>query len=513
MEADELTPPATLSSTQKLNPPLTLDSMPVEIVAEILGHVVGEVDKSFYNHVDNLKVLYNVARTCKRLNDILQASLRSILSPVGYCDVPHFDLALTAVRATNLVETALKADQLVRQEDMFPLENLSGQARPPTLAELGAVLELQHFGSVAAFTTMGVTDARATTSNSWSLRCYRNLYRLTICGAALSSAYLEPFFQMDVPRPAGFLDRILSDEEYKPTSSDREYFDQFPLYRVITRLTTASSTPSTTGQFSEDVEAIFKPVAIWLLQEMAAAKLEAESEAESKALPSPFRWPIHRQLEDAKRLTRELAQRVETDRWGNGILVTPPGVCRLLPGSRRLPLQGGIRTVKAVRYGVFRPERLVTTESKETRGNRGTRQHMSRAAYARVAQIPNSQATKPTVCERLFDGLYGSVLSLESVFDALQMRGPAGLPHGENTPPGLLTYMGGLEETQPDEEFSRLDARQHWEGYYSDPVDYLRGLCGPYRSVLESFGRTGQPTMYLRHRESVPLTLAQILYA
>lgn len=163
------------------------------------------------------------------------------MNPFGQHCVYHFDLALTAVRATSIVENALNADKLVRQEDMFPIEKLGSQVSPPSLSEFSAILDLHRFGNIAAYIIMGHVGRlrslqymryRPNSIDSWDRRFYRALCRLTICGAALSGAYLEPFLHTNIPRPAGFLYRILwsrlmlvgkkSDNlpRYNPTSSN-----------------------------------------------------------------------------------------------------------------------------------------------------------------------------------------------------------------------------------------------------------------------------------------------------
>ncbi|KAM7204225.1 hypothetical protein V8F20_003638 [Naviculisporaceae sp. PSN 640] len=366
----------------------TLETLPAELTCDILARIMPSCTH------DDLHDLYKAVRTSKTLYATFKAN-RYLLTRLGKDSLHHFPLALAAVRATRLVENALKNDQLVPADEIIELVTKStrnlrdgnesnGDESHPTLAEFSAVIALDKFTEAArngildtrnqAFVHLvGAVPLQPIALDAWCRRFHISMYRLMIIGAALSGAYLEPFFQTKMPQPRDFLSRIVSStlmfvdgassddlEIYEPSEEDIEYYCRFPLYRC-------RNGPA--GSAGEHFRDIFKPVVDWLLEDM---KYE-ESEAAKKSLPldtlisrAPwlFRdtsketrdirdveewrthmrtvlqevpylkreediratdsipmWPVSEQIQEITALAKELSSTVQTDRWGRGLLI------------------------------------------------------------------------------------------------------------------------------------------------------------------------------------------------
>lgn len=345
-------------------PGASLRTLPVEITCHILARIMVNCTH------DDLRDLYNAVRTSSWLYQIFLENRSYLLTLLGRDSLHHFDLALAAVRATRLVEDALRTDQLVRAQDIIlstrNIRSGDANAAPPTLAEFSAIILLDKFTEAAR---NGILDTRnknldqllggltlqPIALDAWSRRFHMSTYRLVIAGAALSGAYLEPFLQTRIPQPREFLARIFHStlmfvdwqssgnlDLYEASNEDIEYFCRFPLYHC-------RDEPA--GPNRQDTWDIFSPVIDWLLEDMKYEEVEAERRSLSqdtimsmapwltrepsevkelpqwqreeglRAIDSVPRWPIHRQIHQLVRLARELSSSVETDRWGRGLLI------------------------------------------------------------------------------------------------------------------------------------------------------------------------------------------------
>jgi len=177
---------------------------------------------------------------------------------------------------------------------------------------------------------------------------HRAMYRMLLCGAALSSAYIEPFFLAGSKGPSGFLNRIHNigcDDNLMP--EDVRYLEQFPIYNLEAGL--------------ETWEPVFGRLAEWLLKD--TEKTFVPVQLSSRFIP---------RLDCGHLTPKDLGKLQEV----NTVHVAYEHVinkyfrqyiaCLTGQGSESDPtapaFAGRTREIAVVLFGVFRPEKVPMPE-------------------------------------------------------------------------------------------------------------------------------------------------------
>ncbi|KAK0717752.1 hypothetical protein B0T26DRAFT_710782, partial [Lasiosphaeria miniovina] len=348
-------------------------SLPVEVTCLIL------------QDCDSFADLFAAVTTCRRLFAVFEANTGSIARPIGLRRFVAWDMAILAMRITKLAVDAYRADTMLRPQDMYPLEQLSGANRPPSLPEFRELFPLQHFCRCVEHLMLVKTTMPAFVGNvpadktvleavvghwprndpdfpamhrAWKERLHTTIYRLVIAGAALSMAYNEPFIRAD--RIPDFLERCTDESAPQPGSyysllrtgaqhacikpEDLRYLRQFPVYRTYKQFT----------PYDVDEETAFVGLAGWLARDMRRL-----ADAENETLPhgggfmGP--WPITLQIMQTVHVVDLLNTLITQAGGQRGSLRTP--YTPIMRPCRQGP-QGKTRKVTVVLHGVWRPEEI-----------------------------------------------------------------------------------------------------------------------------------------------------------
>ncbi|KAF3358208.1 hypothetical protein VdG1_02985 [Verticillium dahliae VDG1] len=181
-----------------------------------------EITVQIISLCDGLTDMLALASTCRQLHVMWEKAAPPLIWSTGRREIPAFEEALMAVRATNLVRPAFEAGELPPR--ITSLGKLTGASRKPSHAELIQVLQMQHvaaclehmffysgkmiFGqskwtglvhpdppnsSITGPSDDGAEHARLL--SQWKDNFRRATYRLFLAGAGLAHAYHEPFFR------------------------------------------------------------------------------------------------------------------------------------------------------------------------------------------------------------------------------------------------------------------------------------------------------------------------------
>ncbi|KAM0279314.1 hypothetical protein ACHAQH_004661 [Verticillium albo-atrum] len=195
---------------------------------------------------------------------------------VGQKDIPAFEDALMAVRATNFVRPAFEAGELPPR--LGPMADLTGNSRKPTPAELTQVMQMQHvakclehmffyshrliFGKSMWTGLVHPSDPdhivgadfgqdkaeRARLLLSWKESFRRATYRLFLTAAALAHAYHEPFFR-SFEQGAGYFAEPATRESMK---KDEAYLGKFAVFNY--------------EHLADKDAEVFEPVSSWIVE-------------------------------------------------------------------------------------------------------------------------------------------------------------------------------------------------------------------------------------------------------
>ncbi|KAI9375792.1 hypothetical protein BJX61DRAFT_493081 [Aspergillus egyptiacus] len=219
-----------------------LSSLPEEVIALIL------------QSCDSFHQLRCLILASKRIHSAWRRYERAILWRVGQVAITGFSDALVAVRATRIATDCLLKAEL--PPDPFPVSELSGDVRKPSLEELKQVQPLQDVANYLGQKILSqrgdqfiaMPDSFDTDRHEWArLRwkvwreeCHRAIYRHLAAGAVLYRAYHEPI--VSDGRPTDFLAALIeimeSGEELEYvtdgwfSASDRTYLSKVPLYNI-----------------------------------------------------------------------------------------------------------------------------------------------------------------------------------------------------------------------------------------------------------------------------------------
>ncbi|KAL3443017.1 hypothetical protein BJX65DRAFT_298636 [Aspergillus insuetus] len=161
----------------------------------------------------------------------------AIIWSVGINSIVAFEDALVAVRATAIVQESFQGLKLPPHP--FPLFDIDGRVRKPSLEELKSVFELEPIIEYTEASLLRDADYILKEYPIWRERLHRALYRLFLAGAALAGAYHEPFLQSTTNRPFNFLQGYTNQLAQSPngqlfgevfTTQDFAYLLQFPIY-------------------------------------------------------------------------------------------------------------------------------------------------------------------------------------------------------------------------------------------------------------------------------------------
>ncbi|KAJ0414831.1 hypothetical protein BJY00DRAFT_318403 [Aspergillus carlsbadensis] len=186
-----------------------------------------EVIAMIYESCDSFSEIHNLSLTCRAIRAPLVINQRSIVWHVGQAILPGFSDAVIAVRATEIAKASLLRKEL--PPTAFPIDELSGEARKPSLAELRTIRDLAALASRAARNTI-----RSYRQTTWTLLCLS----LTSPGAILSGVYFEPLVLE--ARPPKFLKTFLKfSNRLNPKSwflkRDQKYIQSQSLHNIQRR--------------------------------------------------------------------------------------------------------------------------------------------------------------------------------------------------------------------------------------------------------------------------------------
>ncbi|PKY05940.1 hypothetical protein P168DRAFT_303636 [Aspergillus campestris IBT 28561] len=220
--------------------------LPQEVVALIL------------QNCDSFRQLRSLILTCKRIHLAWELNKPAILWHVGRAEIPGWTDAIVAraqIRATQIAKDALLKGEL--PPDPFPVSELSGEVRRPSLEELKQVQSLQKLAKYLEsemlasdedlFISMPDDQCNAGPIKwarfAWSVwreEFCRAIYRHLTAGAILYRAYLAPIVWG--ARPADFLAAFItimeSGEDLADVTadwfsdSDRRYLSTVPAYHI-----------------------------------------------------------------------------------------------------------------------------------------------------------------------------------------------------------------------------------------------------------------------------------------
>ncbi|KAH8886462.1 hypothetical protein GQ53DRAFT_727859 [Thozetella sp. PMI_491] len=241
--------------------------------------------------------VHALASTCRHTRGVYLANAAVVIWHVHRHEIPAFNEALIAARAAQLVIDAESRDELPPMNMM--LDEFSGYRSWPTVAELHAILRLKHLADaveVALYHDRGVrwpddnprmakdSPEKAARMLERKHRLHIAIYRSLAVGAALAGAYSEPLFRAkDQPVPEI---RALAELDWpKELDPDNKYgFAGRPRWgevdissyqcEFLQRFAVLALGPR-----PEDEEAIFGPVAEWLLENILSDEAGMSSHA------------------------------------------------------------------------------------------------------------------------------------------------------------------------------------------------------------------------------------------
>ncbi|KAH8908133.1 hypothetical protein BR93DRAFT_977960 [Coniochaeta sp. PMI_546] len=207
-----------------------------------------------------------LAATCQHTRRVWQAHGSAIISKVGPREIPAFNEALIAARVTQLVVDAEARGD--RPPTEVPLHDLSGHR--PTAADLPLVRKLHHLARVleVAFChhdgywpiDLGRGPPKTPPEEpedrmaEWTERLHKAIYRTLIAGAALAGVYAEPLTRAEDEG----VDTEWPSEQRGEFKDSRQlaFLEKFAPYNIASGL--------------EEEEALYGPVAAWILQSILA---------------------------------------------------------------------------------------------------------------------------------------------------------------------------------------------------------------------------------------------------
>ncbi|EJT78393.1 hypothetical protein GGTG_03494 [Gaeumannomyces tritici R3-111a-1] len=259
-------------------------STPVELVVEIL---------SLLEKLDDLR---NLILTCRYVHEVWKAQSSIIIWSVGQRAIAGFKEALEAVRATEMVKTALVRNLMPPTIDP---ETLCGAQNRPTAAELGTVVQFQHLvkcleeiyrkGSYLPRMWLNRRqDGRSgtepknlpATDDEWE-RNYRGpfsraIYRLLLAGAVLTPPHLRLLTDSSAGIPLKARDDL--PDGLKGYISKQWQGDEAYSHTVLTRLAPflqqvdAYNFPAG----FEEQESLYGPLVDWMVPKRKANSIDME---------------------------------------------------------------------------------------------------------------------------------------------------------------------------------------------------------------------------------------------
>ncbi|KAF7118655.1 hypothetical protein CNMCM5793_008193 [Aspergillus hiratsukae] len=219
----------------------SISALPCEVIGLILANC------EIFGH------LRHAIFTCKTFYSAWKSHTGSIIWHVGQSEIVGFTDALIAVRATGIAKEAILRGDL--PPSPFPLGELSGELRKPTLDEMKILFDFQHlveclerlakkhsdpywFGCIESLESEDRNKAWIV----WKERFHVAMYRSFVSGAALYRAYYEPLTLASTCGLQRFLDQYrrhaeAQEEEEEDngdgpfTSAEKRYLLQHPIFR------------------------------------------------------------------------------------------------------------------------------------------------------------------------------------------------------------------------------------------------------------------------------------------
>ncbi|KAH8807244.1 hypothetical protein F5884DRAFT_880059 [Xylogone sp. PMI_703] len=330
-------------------------SLPVEILTRI------------FESCDDFLQVVALASTCKHAHTAWVTNSPIIIWGAGKSQIRSFDDALMAVRATAIVLKAYQAGIL--PPAIGAIDSLSGNAKPPDLAELKEVLSVQHLVRCIEYTYFNlryrlqwknnlfsmeqpkypasrrrfpdclkeIPGAENATIDSFRDRFFRTMYRLLLAGAVLARAYVAPVFDSRAEGNFRFF-QIWGDENYWSEEmaqlEDREYWSKLGQWR------------------NREYETLFGPFASWIVED-GRRREQNEPQALSNTEPA---WAENRVDIGAVREVMLLLVAYDhfNDSFENYYGYAPA----------YLQKQGN-KTVSIVRFGIFKVEEITMPAAAE----------------------------------------------------------------------------------------------------------------------------------------------------
>lgn len=233
----------------------------------------------------------------------------------------------------------------------FPLKELSGDIRKPTLEDLKQVFDLRHLARCVEEMYVDKdhnrlrNDYRDPHDSAAAMRerLHTSIYRVLFAGAVLTRPYLEPLFLA----PPDLLYRLHRPTSDKPWLSPKglEYLERFPVYRLEAT--------------DEEWEPVFGDLAQWLVD-------DAKSTATPVKYPpprNPTRSPLDHLNSDDRGCLQEVvfflaAYEHMIDKFFNQNIVDTSDEEMEEGLTVPPPFPGDVRDVSTAMFGMFRPERV-----------------------------------------------------------------------------------------------------------------------------------------------------------
>ncbi|RHZ67979.1 uncharacterized protein CDV56_109652 [Aspergillus thermomutatus] len=219
----------------------SISSLPCEIIGLILASC------------ESFAQLRDAILTCKLFYSAWKSHTGSILWQIGQFEIVEFTDALMAVRATEIAKQAILKGDL--PPSPFPLGELSGEVRKPTLDELKVLFDFRHL--VECLERLAKKNSnpywyecieslepedRIKAWMVWKERLHVALYRGFLSGAALYRAYQEPLTLASTCGLRGFLAKFrrnmengedehddYGDDPFTP--AEKRYLLQYPIFK------------------------------------------------------------------------------------------------------------------------------------------------------------------------------------------------------------------------------------------------------------------------------------------
>lgn len=238
----------------------------------------------------------------------------------------------------------------------FPLKELSGEVRKPTLEDLKQVFDLRHLARCVEQMYVDKdhdrlrNDYRDPHDSAAAMRerLHTSIYRVLFAGAVLTRPYLEPMFLA----PPDLLYRLHrgDGDEAGLWPEDLEYLERFPVYRVEAT--------------DEEWEPVFGDLAQWLVDDAKSTAVPVIYPPPRNPPRNPSRSPLGHLNSDDRGCLQEVlfflaAYEHMIDKFFNEChkeasdaeemdeeLLIPP------------PFPGDVRDVSTAMFGMFRPEKV-----------------------------------------------------------------------------------------------------------------------------------------------------------